>query len=88
MTPEQYSWLRLKTKAKDRLVVVGVGQHLEIWNAVEWVDVEKTGRNTATRPAEDIEYDRQLETLMRAAGEAVQTQPPPVSTGEEGEEES
>jgi len=29
--------------------------------------VEATGRNTVTRPAADLEYDRMLEHLMRAA---------------------
>lgn len=67
LTAEQHAWLRLKAGGKDRLVVAGVGQHCEIWNAAEWAEVEKTGRNPATRPSADVEYDKQLEVLMRAA---------------------
>jgi DNA-binding transcriptional regulator/RsmH inhibitor MraZ len=74
LTPEQHGWLRLKAKSKDRVIVVGVGQHLEMWNAAEWVEVDKTGKNAAARPPEDIEYDRQLEILMRAAADAAQDQ--------------
>jgi hypothetical protein len=44
-----------------------VGSHLEIWNAVEWDQVDSTGRNMAARPASEIQYDKLLEELMRAA---------------------
>jgi division/cell wall cluster transcriptional repressor MraZ len=71
LSPEHAEWLRLAMQGKDRLVVVGVGQHCEIWNAAEWAEMEKTGRNPATRPATDVEYDRQLEVLMRAAKKEV-----------------
>ena len=67
LSMEQHAWLRLSPKGKDRLVVVGVGQHCEIWKFSEWEEVERTGKNPATRPPGDIEYDRQLEVLMRAA---------------------
>ena len=67
LTPEQHAWLRLTAGSKDRLVVAGVGQHCEVWNAAEWAELEKTGRNPATRPPADVEYDKQLEVLMRAA---------------------
>lgn len=78
LTVDQHAWLRLATGSKDRLVVAGVGQHCEIWNAAEWAEVEKTGRNPATRPPADVEYDKQLETLMRAARseEQSRTRPP------------
>ena len=66
LTPEHHAWLRLGA-GKSRLVVVGMGSRLEVWNADEWPQVEATGRNTVTRPASDLEYDRMLEHLMRAA---------------------
>ena len=67
LSQDQHGWLRLSAKGKSRVVVVGVGAHCEIWNAEEWAEMERTGKNPATRPASDIEYDKQLETLMRAA---------------------
>ena len=67
LTPEHYAWLRLNPKGKDRVTAVGVGSHLEIWNAEEWDEVERTGRNPAVRPATEIAYDKLLEELMRAA---------------------
>lgn len=67
LTPGHYAWLRLNPKGKDRVMAVGVGSHLEIWNAVEWDQVESTGRNLAARPASEIQYDKLLEELMRAA---------------------
>ncbi len=67
LSPEHHAWLRLNPKGKDKLVAVGVGQHLELWNSGEWPEVERTGKNGATRPASDVEYDKKLEILMRAA---------------------
>ena len=69
LTPDQHEWMRLPSKGKSRVVVVGVGQHLEIWNAEEWPEVQRTGKNPATRAAADIEYDKKLEILMRAGRE-------------------
>jgi MraZ protein len=66
LTPDQQAWLRLGS-GKSRIMVVGAASHLEVWNADEWAEVERTGKNPATRPAADIEYDRKLESLMRAA---------------------
>jgi len=77
LTPEQLTWLRLQPKQKERVMLVGMGQHLEIWNAAEWAEVESSGRNPATRPAADLEYDRQLELLMRAALELEKALPSP-----------
>jgi DNA-binding transcriptional regulator/RsmH inhibitor MraZ len=65
LTPDQQTWLRLGS-GKSRIMVVGAASHLEVWNAEEWTEVEKT-KNPATRSAGDIEYDRKLESLMRAA---------------------
>ena len=70
LDPKHHAWIRLSPKGKDRVVVAGVGQHLEVWNATEWPEVERTGKNMATRGAEEIEYDKQLEILMQAAREA------------------
>lgn len=67
LTPGHYTWLRLNPKGKDRVMAVGVGSHLEIWNATEWDQVESTGRNLVARPASEIQYDKLLEELMRAA---------------------
>ncbi len=66
LTPGHYAWLRLNPKGKDRVMAVGVGSHLEIWNAEEWAEVERTGRNSAARPAAEVQYDKFLEELMRA----------------------
>ena len=70
LSPDHYAWLRLNPKGKDRIVVTGVGQYLEAWNAAEWDDVERTGKNAATRSAAAVDFDKQLELLMRAAIEA------------------
>jgi len=67
LSTEHHTWLRLNPKGKDKLAAVGVGQHLELWNASEWAEVERTGKNPASRPAADVEYDKKLEILMRAA---------------------
>ena len=69
LTPDQQAWLRLGP-GKTRVMVVGAATHLEVWNADEWVEVERTGKNSATRPAAELEYDRKLETLMRRAAQA------------------
>jgi len=76
LVPDHHAWLRLAPKGKDKLVVVGVGAHCEAWNAAEWTEVERTGKNPASRPAADVEYDRQLEILMRAAIQAEADRPP------------
>jgi division/cell wall cluster transcriptional repressor MraZ len=70
LTPDLHAWLRLKERGKDRVSVVGMGQHLEIWNGAEWEEVEHTGKNPATRAAADVDYDRLLEVLMAAAKDA------------------
>jgi transcriptional regulator MraZ len=70
LTPDHQAWLRLGS-GKSRLIVVGMASHLEAWNADEWPEVEKTGRNAVARPSPDDEYDRKLEQLMRAAMTAV-----------------
>ena len=75
LTPEHHSWLRLAPKGKDRLVLAGMGKYCEIWNAEEWSEVDRTGKNPATRPAPDIEYDRKLEVLMRAGLQAEADRP-------------
>jgi division/cell wall cluster transcriptional repressor MraZ len=79
LTSDHHEWLRLGS-GKSRIMVVGAATHLEVWNADEWPVVERTGRNTATRPASDVEYDRKLESLMRAAlgGVAAPEAPPTV----------
>ena len=56
-------------------MVSGMGKYCEIWNAEEWSEVSKTGRNPATRPAADIEYDKKLEILMRAGQKAWAARP-------------
>jgi DNA-binding transcriptional regulator/RsmH inhibitor MraZ len=66
LTADHHAWLRL-SGGKSRIVVVGMASRLEVWNADEWPQVEATGRNAVTRPAADLEYDRMLEHLMRAA---------------------
>jgi MraZ protein len=66
LVPDHHAWLRLPDRGKGRVMVVGIGQHLEVWNADEWVVVERTGKNPASRSAAEVEYDRQLEVLMRA----------------------
>jgi DNA-binding transcriptional regulator/RsmH inhibitor MraZ len=75
LTPEHQAWLRLAPKGKDRLVVAGMGKYCEIWNAAEWSEVDRTGKNPATRPAPDIEYDKKLEVLMRAGLHAEANRP-------------
>lgn len=87
LTPEQHAWLRLKPKGKDRLVIAGVGQHCEIWNAAEWPEVDRTGKNAVTRPAADIEYDKKLEVLMRAALKAESERPRELEREPEAKEE-
>ncbi len=67
LSADHHVWLRLNPKGKDKLMAVGVGQHLELWNASEWAEVERTGKNPASRPAADVEFDKKLEVLMRAA---------------------
>jgi len=78
LNPEHHAWLRLNPKGKDRVVVAGVGSHCEIWNETEWAEWERSGKNPAARPAVDLEYDRQLEVLMRAAQEAEAARPEPT----------
>lgn len=68
ITPEQHAWLRLP-KAKSKVIVTGMGQNMEIWNASEFDVVNKTGKNAAARDSDDLTYDEQLETLMRTAME-------------------
>ncbi len=70
LTPDLGEWLRLPARGKAKVVVAGAVRYLEVWNAVEYASVARTGRNDATRPASDIEYDKKLEMLMRAGREA------------------
>jgi len=86
LTPEHHGWLRLKPEGKARLVIAGMGKYCEIWNAAEWDEVNRTGKNPATRPAADVEYDRQLEVLMRAALKAEEDHPPFLKPEPEVEE--
>ncbi len=84
LSPDHHGWLRLPAKGKGRVVVTGVGQHLEIWNADEWPEVRRTGQNAATRDAADIQYDKQLEVLMRAALEMQRARPAAAGTPDGG----
>lgn len=84
LNADLHAWLRLSPKGKDRVMVTGVGQHLEVWNAAEWPEVKRTGQNAATRDAADIQYDKQLEILMRAARDEALVRSGPVANAGEG----
>ena len=62
LDPEHATWLGLNPKGKDRIVLVGVGSHLEVWNPEGWTERERGEKSEG--------YDQRLEALMRAAREA------------------
>jgi division/cell wall cluster transcriptional repressor MraZ len=59
LSPDHVAWLELNPKTKDRLMLVGVGSHLEAWNLERWTERDRAERAEG--------FDRRLETLMRAA---------------------
>ena len=55
LAPEHLEWLRLPAKGKRKVMLTGADLFLEIWNADEWDEMQRTGQNPATRDAAHIQ---------------------------------
>jgi len=80
LTAEQCEWVGLPPGTKGRLVVIGMGQILHVWNADVWESIRKTGTKNLELDEAQETHDGALASLLEWIRNTAPAEVPPAPT--------